>query len=342
MALPEFYILTLRNLLRVPSMCCVTEFEDVIAATTGAPFVAGADEIRNPGNAVVFCASIDIYTIESVRPALLDMRRKGARVFLYIFDCWGIADYYSQRRSGLKGLLYPRFDLNQIADVVFLPFREAVADLKRHFAGPVHQVSLGVDTTKTQFGARQRTIDVMAYGRQPAELINALSERFNAPSSPRLIYHTDHMNVSAITDIGAHRRQFWAFTAASKIALAYDVRGSGGTRAFPYSIVGQRWFECLAAGCVVAGLRPQTDETGKLLGWDKALIDLSPEVPTAIAEIEALLGDAEALREIGERNARETRLRHDWCFRIEDMLAAERIPLSARLAERIARQKSGG
>ncbi|MFT3986487.1 glycosyltransferase [Aestuariivirga sp.] len=342
MAAPDLYILSLRNLLRVPAMCCVTEFEDVLGATTGAKFVNGAEDISNPANAVVFCASIDIYTIESVRPALLELRRNGARIFLYVFDCWGIADYYSGRRSGLKKLLYPRFDLNQIADVVFLPFPEAVADLKRHFAGPMHLVPLGVDTAKTQYGARARTIDVMAYGRQPADLMRALSERFNAPSSPRLMYHTDHMNISAITDIDAHRRQFWAFTAASKIALAYDVRESGGSRAFPYSIVGQRWFECLAAGCVVAGLRPQTDETGRLLGWDKALIDLSPDVPAAIAEIEALLGDTHALHAIGERNARETRLRHDWCFRIGDMLSAENISLHARLAERIARQRQGG
>lgn len=92
------------------------------------------------------------------------------------------------------------------------------------------------------------------------------------------------------------------------------------------SFVTSRWFESLAAGCVVVGKRPPGRMAAELFGWPNALIEL-PDAPSmAVDFIKALASDDDFLQEIRARNVVEMCLRHDWRYRIRDIY--ERMELS--------------
>ena len=336
----EFYILSLRERNRSAAMCCVVEFEQSIAEFLAAKYIGSADDILNPGRAVVFCIGISIYDIDGVSDELLYMRRGGARVVIYVFDCWGIAEHLSNFKRSLKKRLFKKLDFRNICDLLCLPFRQEVNTLRQELAFNVAHVPIGVNTSKSVIGVRARTVDVMAYGRQPRALVDLLSLRFNSAGTPGLMYHTDHIAMGDVRDIDSHRRMFWSILASAKLALAYDVMVCPGKRVFPYSIVGQRWFESLAAGCVVVGRRPQTDDYEELLDWQDATIELKDEPQLAVEQVLELLTDRDRLTVISQRNAQHVRSKHDWSFRIMAMLRALNAdvpPLLDERAEQLAR-----
>ena len=112
---------------------------------------------------------------------------------------------------------------------------------------------------------------------------------------------------------------FWKMAQSSLIALAYDPKITSPQRV-PMSIVGQRWFESLAAGCVVAGARPATDEADELLDWPEATIELAEAPEEALAQLYALCAEPRKLATIRERNVEHVRARHDWRHRLPAML----------------------
>jgi hypothetical protein len=143
----------------------------------------------------------------------------------------------------------------------------------------------------------------------------------NDPASPFIFHHTDHMSVDRIHDKLLHRRHFWKLAQSSQIALAYDAKLTSPHRV-PISIVGQRYFESLAAGCVIAGKRPVTEEADELLTWPQSTIDLPDDPGEAIGALRDLVADPRLQAAIRERNVEEVRARHDWRHRIPRMLGA--------------------
>ena len=164
-----------------------------------------------------------------------------------------------------------------------------------------------------------RNIDIFAYGRQPQKLLDAMSKSFNRPDSNSLMYHTNHMGISKINDYSAHRRMFWSIAQNSKIALAFDGYYLNKNH-FNFSFVGQRWCESMASGCVVVGKRPSTEEMDDLFPWENSTIDIDSGSENAIEQIMLLLNDSEMTAHIGLKNAIEVRKRHDWCYRLYDIL----------------------
>jgi hypothetical protein len=240
-------------------------------------------------------------------------------VILYVFDCWDVSMLYSKRRA-LSGLLGFRLPFDQLVDRLCLPFRQAVEMLRAEHRAIARHVPLGVDTSLVNGENEQRPITVLGYGSQPAQLSRLLAETMNDPLSPFIFHHTDHMSYYNVTDGRLHRRHFWKLAQSSQLALTYDAAVTNPQR-IPFSIVGQRFYESLAAGCVLVGRRPVTSEADELLNWPDAIIELPDEPSEAVEKINQLHMDAERLARIRERNVLETRRRHDWRYRIPLMLA---------------------
>ena len=111
-------------------------------------------------------------------------------------------------------------------------------------------------------------------------------------------------------------------------------------REFPHSFVTLRWFEGGAAGCAIAGKRPTTPIAEQLLDWEDATLEL-PDDPEASADfIEELLQDQQRLESIHKRNYIQNLTRHDWRWRIKNMLEQLQIPLPAPLANELLQLES--
>jgi hypothetical protein len=114
---------------------------------------------------------------------------------------------------------------------------------------------------------------------------------------------------------------FWSILERSMFAFAFTAFDEARKQSsrFPFSFVGQRWFESMAAGCVVVGQRPAGEETDQLLDWPDSTLELDPDPDAAIGQLLDWLGDPERLASIGLRNAAETRKKHDWTARLDLM-----------------------
>jgi hypothetical protein len=116
----------------------------------------------------------------------------------------------------------------------------------------------------------------------------------------------------------------------SKLALAFHMMVEPqGMRPKARDFVTSRWFEQLAAGCVVLGKRPGLAEG--LFGWTDATIELPDDPADAAGTIAALRTDEAFLASTRRRNVLEMCRRHDWRYRIRDVLRHFEMPLPARL-----------
>lgn len=301
-------------------MCCVVEFENVFARSYCAEIVKLPAKIDGDlSNSLVICIALNFGQIVSARTTLIDARNRGARVIAYVFDSWNVKEYFYNKRRVMKSRIFSDYRIDNICDILFVPFQTSRNDFEDAERSIIRCLPLGVDTSLARGDSANRPISVLGYGRQPKDIDTAFGIHFNDKMSQHIYYHTSHMGVTSIHDFDAHRRFFWKIAQSSELAIAYD-QGMTGSNA-KYSIVGQRWFECLAAGCVVVGKRPKTPEVDTLLNWSHSTIELPDDPKEAIAFIEDLLSRTAFLVEVRERNVENIRSQHDWCCRIDKMLA---------------------
>jgi hypothetical protein len=81
--------------------------------------------------------------------------------------------------------------------------------------------------------------------------------------------------------------------------------------------ISARFYEGAAAGTVMIGEAPLTEEFKRQFDWRDAVIHVpfdSPDIGRILAELD---GDPERLRVVRRNNVREAALRHDWLHRIQ-------------------------
>jgi hypothetical protein len=292
------------------------ELENVLLREYGAELCLLPSTPKNvrPG-VTIFCVLLAFYELSRLEAELTRLKRQGSRVVVYVFDCWDAPDFLYSRRRKFRDRLRPSLRIERAVDQICIPFRRVIEQLKPEHQPLARHIPLGVDPTLVNGLNRDRPISVLAYGRQPPEITRSLAEKLNDPSNPSIFHHTDHLTIAEINDATLHRRHFWKLAQSSMVALAYDAKLTSPHRV-PISIVGQRFYESLAAGCIVAGKRPATDEADELLDWPDAIVELPDKPADAIEALQSLCGNATRAAEIRERNVEEVRARHDWRHRI--------------------------
>jgi len=68
------------------------------------------------------------------------------------------------------------------------------------------------------------------------------------------------------------------------------------------------------------GRRPASASFQELFGWPDAVVEIEPDGSDAARVIAEFAREPERLQEMGQRNAREALLRHDWAYRWENVL----------------------
>jgi hypothetical protein len=311
-------VVTVRDEFRMAAMCCVVEFEDVVVRHYGARLRTMAEASRQCDEQLVIVILLNFSQMRHVGAQLARFRRQGKTVVVYVFDGWHLHGRLSPLRK-LQARISSRSLISSNFDLLCLPFLEPLAGIRSQFDADILHVPLGVDTSLSDGAREDRPVTVLAYGRQPQPLLDRLSRAFNVKGSPHLLHHTSHIGVGAIKDYHAHRRMFWAISERSVFSFAFSGTEVDPKNRFPFSLVGQRWYEALAAGCVVAGRRPHGEEADELLDWPDATLELPAEPEGALAQIHDWLRDRDRLRAIGLRNAAKARERHDWTHRLDLM-----------------------
>lgn len=323
------FVLSLSALHPCVAQGCVSELEQVFAKLTDATILrprSAAEFVEmlarlNPAQGDLFVACLSINNVVGLFGRAKGWHRPFRRVFCYVFDAW--VSEYEVTKSALRHRVSRYSRVIRQLDHLFVSNPDSVAQYEAVYRIPVTYVPLAADVL--QFGSMQphRPITVNAYGRQHPPHVEILSRAFNSNRSSRALHHTDHTAIGAVFSLPQHRAHFWKLLSMSCITLAYDpVAVDPGSRRFPFSFIGQRWFEGLAAGCVVVGIRPNCDEAARLLHWEDATLEAPHEPEGFLQFVDELLADRARLARIRVANYRQMLLEHDWGYRVAEMLAA--------------------
>lgn len=352
----DYYILSLRKKKFAPAQCCATEFEDILVECCQGTLITPeyADDFSSyrkirdifihdtkidipkptstSNQQVLIVVALTVWECRLLNYLPQDWRKRFDLVVAYVFDA-ALPEYDQVQKVSIANSRVGK-NLGNI-DYLFVPMTGAIQILDEIFKIPVAMLPMAADVSKFGSNDRNRWIDVMGYGRQFVLHSQILENAYNNLDSQRIYYHTNHQSIQKIKNFHEHRRLFWKLLNSSSIALAYDVLTTPAPW-FVFSFVGQRWFESLAAGCTIVGRRPVCPEADDLLNWENATIEVPEDANDLLPFLEDLLNDKERLESIRNRNYINALDRHDWRYRIADMLnilgLEQPIPLQNSLA----------
>ncbi len=231
-----------------------------------------------------------------------------------VFDGWVLGAFHQNVRN---------------FDHLFVPYPEAVTSVASIVDVKVDVLPMAFDCLGIQY-TPQRSNDILSYGRSSKAHLDALIK------DPDISVFTQNLSSEVVgpKQQWGPSRSDWqgkellrARLVESKIALAFDNTYTQQledevhvSHQLKGSILTQRWFECLGAGCVVVGRRPTSPLVNQYLDWETSTIDLPESVPLGLEVIRGLLEDHERLQEMAARNRQNSLMRNDWRHRARQML----------------------
>ena len=328
----RYTILSTCELLKTPALGCVSEFENVLCNLLGARLLSLGEsagglfgrsaihardepsEDTLPADRVLVLVALKTSDLRFI-DAVPDWRRRYGTVIAYVFDCFAMA--------------YPR--IMRKMDAVFVPAAYYAKTLAVSSRARTIALPLGVDALGLGGVDPSPVIDIVAYGRQPLDLLRRMDAHINRQDSPRLMYHTPYESL-LVRSHAEQRRMFWRLLRKTQASLCYSARQTGDDR-WAEPILSQRYYESWAAGCVVVGELPDTDEARTLADWQDAVIPLPLDCADPGRAIEGWLDRAGELSEIRHRNYLNALRQHDWRHRVAAMLENAQLPRPAAVCD---------
>ena len=256
----------------------------------------------------VFSHTHELYSLA----AIPDWRQRCNKAACFITEVWS---------DLMPGYL---FELLSAFDHVFLGHRHCVQDVARITGRPCTYLPLAVDVPRFAPASldQSRPIDVCNIGRRSPVTHQALLKEAERQQS---FYYYDTVAAS-----GADLKQ-----RTFRVDSPHEHRGMPATilkhscyyianRSYvnqPEFTAGRdeisaRFYEGAAAGTVMIGEAPRTEEFKRQFDWPDAVIHVpfdSPDIGCILADLNR---NPERLRAVRRNNVREAALRHDWLHRI--------------------------
>lgn len=259
--------------------------------------------------------------------AIPDWRNRFDRVAAYVVDVY----------PGAEERL-PRSICDKL-DALFISYEQMVPVVQGCVSCPVHLVLQAADVLGQGAAGGPRQFDFSAYGRQPGGLVSSLAKRVNRQGSKAILFHST-FTFPFVTDWESDRALFWQMLRRTRISICYPFSLTHPQTYRGVDPLTARWFEGLAAGCVLAGKKPTCPEAPRLVNWEESLVTLPDDENEAIDELLKLTSDLDRCESISRLNFRAAAASHDWRFRIAEMLTRLSLPIPAILERDIDRLKA--
>ena len=212
----------------------------------------------------------------------------------------------------------PRFACwASVFDHVFVTEQEDLSTWRQMVPAPVDWLPWGSDVLRLGSANSLRRLDLLRFGRQPADWEDDLSSARRCQSRELSFQGRPPI----FSDATENERSLMGFLSETKFALAFSNRVSQSVQTHPTrEYITGRWTDALAAGASVAGIPPRSESVQSLL-WPEALLDLG-----TVQQTEGLEVIARAVREWTPNRARLNYLksleRLDWRWRFKKLAAA--------------------
>lgn len=340
----DVLILSMRHLSKLVGYALQYEFEDVFTDLTGADRVEPTNiaALERSRRAYKFArkatGSRMLARMLAPAPATLHLHRDYELflpVFNNVWELYALTTVPNWRKHcryaaciitevWLEHMPEYLLELLSEFDHVFVSEDGPVSEFARVLDTPVSYLPLSVDILRfaPNLASMPRSIDVSNIGRRSPVTHAALLEYTR---SQGLFYYYDTVAASGtdlkqrtfqIDNHSEHRRLLASILQRSRYFIANRglVNQSEGTKAG--DIIPSRCYEGAAAGVVMLGAPPRSEEFKRLFDWPDAVIEIpfdSPDVGRTLAELDL---DPDRLDRIRHDNVRNAALRHDVVYRV--------------------------
>jgi Glycosyl transferases group 1 len=282
-------------------------------------------------------------------------------VFNHIYELYSVATIPNWRQHCRKAACYivelrsdvmPQYLLELLSafDHIFLGSAHCVNEVARVTGRPCTYLPLAVDVLRFTPASpdQPRPIDVSNIGRRSSVTHQALLEESERQLS---FYYFDTVAASGhdLKDRtfrvdSWHEHRIMLATILKRTRYFIANRGYINRPEFTRGReeISSRFYEGAAAGAVMIGEAPRTEQFERQFDWPDAVIHMpfdSPDIGRILAKLD---DDRERLQAVRRNNARQAALRHDWLHRIQvvfDSLGLEptdRMRARAQRLDRIA------
>jgi len=353
--------LSMRRVHDLVAFCLPYEFEDVVAEVTG------ADRVE-PENYRGLEFSRRVYKLgrlatrsrrlASAMAPRLEVRRltRDYDLFLPVFNnpfelfaLLAVPDWRKRCRvaacfvSEMWADDIPEYLLELLADFdhLFLGVRHPTEEVARIVGRPCTYLPLGADVLRfaPYPNPPPRAIDVCNIGRRSrvthAALVRLARDR-------RIFYYYDTVRASgqggkqmtfSVGNASEHRLLLASLLQRSRYYLANRARVNEPEISEGKEEISSRFYEGAAAGAVMVGEPPSSDEFRRQFDWTDAVIRLPFDSPDVGEILDAIDADPRRIERIRRENVHHAALRHDWVHRLHtifDTLGVQ--PTEAMLA----------
>lgn len=338
-------IFSQREIANLVAFCLAYEFEDTVQTVTRARRVnassfssietsrrayklirkvtGSADLARRyapvPRDSIRLDSDVDLFFAAFSHPyelfslaAVPDWRKRSGKAACFITEVWSdmLPDYLVEMMSQF--------------DHVFIGFKHPVDEVSRLCGRPCSYLPLAADVLR--FAPRSldaaRSIEVANIGRRSAVTHQALMDRSEATGS---FYYYDTVAASGadlkdrtfrVDNPQEHRRMLASLLKNSQFFFANRSLVNRPEFTAGREEISSRFYEGAAAGTVMIGEAPRSDEFRRQFDWTDAVLHVpfdSPDIGQILDELEA---SPQRLRAARLANVSQAAQRHDWLHRI--------------------------
>ena len=344
--LGKVLLLSQRLIADLVAYCIAYEFEDTLAAVTGAQRIDANDlpalEFSRRAYKLARLASGS----PSVARRLVSYPRSKVvlesdfelflPVFSHTYELYSLATIPNWRKRCRKAAcfitevwshLLPEYLLELLSDFdhVFIGHNHCVRDVARITGRPCTYLPLAVDVlrfTPTSLD-QQRPIEVCNIGRRSRVTHQTLLKEAERQQS---FYYYDTVAASGadlkhrtfrVDSPHEHRRMLATILKHSRYFIANRSHVNKPEFTAGREEISGRFYEGAAAGTVMIGEAPRSEEFKRQFDWPDAVVDAPFDCPDIGRIVADLNGNPGRLRAVRRNNAREAALRHDWLHRIQ-------------------------
>ena len=269
-----------------------------------------------------------VYQLYSLA-AISNWRQRCRRAACFITEVWPdmLPQYLLELLSGF--------------DHVFIGHSHAVKEVARLTGRPCSYLPLAVDVLRFAPSPGQpRPIEVCNIGRRSPVTHQALLDDVDRRGS---FYYYDTVAASGsdkkdrtfrVDNPAEHRRKLATLLKHSRTFIANRAYVDRPEFTAGRDEISARFYEGAAAGAVMIGEAPRTEEFARQFDWPDALIHLpfdSPDIGRVLADLNR---EPERLRAVSRANVRHAAQRHDWLYRILTVLDTLDLPLTGKMHAR--------
>ncbi|HTS81528.1 MAG TPA: glycosyltransferase [Myxococcaceae bacterium] len=358
---PEVLVLSMRRIADVVGYVAMYEFEDLMVELLGAELVCPTDferieRVRRAYKLLRFgTGSSRLASL--VSPAAGTLRAGGRReLFLAVFnhphELFALEALRGWRESARFAACYvceawesllPGYLLELLRgfDHVFLGVEGACKAVARITGRPTTYLPMATNTLRfaPPPGPWPRTIDLCGIGRRSPITHAALLAH---AESEGLFYYYDTIQrgrgkgtlTFRVIDPREHRLLFANLLKRSRYFIANRAWADQPSLTGGKDEIASRFYEGAAAGAVMLGEPPDTDDFRRQFDWPDAVVQTPFHAPDIGETVKALDADPVRVNAIRTEGVVQSLLRHDWSHRLRVVLEAAGMRPSLQMLER--------